>query len=371
MTKKPVTLITGYLGSGKTTLLNEILRQEKRHVALIVNDMGSINIDAAILKKNGSAVAQSEMFEMQNGCICCTLREEFIQQVEKISDNESIETVFVEASGISDPGAIAASFLAYEEDNPETNVYLSNIVTVVDADRIYREFMTDLSTYDEDDPNNLNSNDITTLIVDQIEFCNIIVLNKLDLLEEEEIQKVIKIIRVFQPSAKIIRTNQGQVDIEEIISTEKFNFDMVDSSSAIQKAINSLSDTNRGFTDEYGISSFSYEMKKPFDEEKFMAFINNDYPEELIRTKGYIWFKQKPADVVLFEQAGRNCSAMMVAYWVDALDEKTKKEVLENDDELRNSWDPEYGDRINQLVFIGKNYDKEKIVSRLEKCLAD
>ncbi len=371
MKKKPVTLITGYLGSGKTTLLNEILKQEKRHVALIVNDMGSINIDAEIIKKNGSAVAQSEMYEMQNGCICCTLRDEFLEQVEKISENNAIETVFVEASGISDPGAIAASFLAYEEDNPETNVYLSTIVTVVDADRLYREFMTDLENYDESDPNNLKSNDITTLIVDQIEFCNTIVLNKLDLLEEAQIEKVMAIIRDFQPKAKIIRTTQGQVDIDEITSTRKFNYDMVDSSSAIQKAINSLSDTNRGFTDEYGISSFSYECKRPFDEEKFMDFINDEYPASLIRTKGYIWFKERPEDVLLFEQAGRNTSVMAVAYWVAALDERTRKECLDNDEELRENWDPKYGDRINQIVCIGKNYDKDAIIARLEACLTD
>lgn len=370
MTKKPVTLITGYLGSGKTTLLNEILRQEKRRVALIVNDMGSINIDAAIIKKNGSAVAQSEMYEMQNGCICCTLREEFIKQVEKISDNDSIQTVFVEASGISDPGAIAASFLAYEEDQPDTNVYLSNIVTVVDADRIYREFMTDLQNYDEKDANNLSSNDITTLIVDQIEFCNTIVLNKLDLLTEEQVDDVIKIIRDFQPKAEIIKTSHGKVDIEKIVSEQKFNYEMVDSSSAIQKAINSLSDANRGFTDEYGISSFAYEYKAPFDEKKFMDFISQDFPKELIRAKGYIWFKDRPQDVLLFEQAGRNSSVMPVAYWVAALDKKTQKECLENDEELRNNWDSKYGDRINQIVFIGKNYNKAKIVSRLEQCLA-
>lgn len=368
--KKPVTLITGYLGSGKTTLLNEILRQEKRHVALIVNDMGSINIDAAIIKKNGSAVEQSQMYEMQNGCICCTLREEFIAQVEKISETDSIETVFVEASGISDPGAIAASFLAYEEDNPETNVYLSNIVTVVDADRIYREFLTDLQNYEERDQNNLASNDITTLIVDQIEFCNVIVLNKLDLLDEEKIEQVVGIIRDFQPKAKILRTVQGKVEIDEIVSTQKFDYDMVDSSSAIQKAINSLSDSQRGFTDEYGISSFSYEYRRPFDEKKFMHFISQEYPEELIRTKGYVWFKDRPADVLLFEQAGRNASVMAVSYWVAALDEETRKECLADDEELRKNWDAEYGDRLNQIVFIGKNYEKQKIISRLEQCLA-
>ncbi len=370
MNKKPVTLITGYLGSGKTTLLNELLRQEKRKVALIVNDMGSINIDAAIIKKNGSSVAQSEMYEMQNGCICCTLREEFIHQVEKISDNDAIETVFVEASGISDPGAIAASFLAFEEDNSDTNVYLSNIVTVVDADRIYREFLTDLQNYDEKDENDLTSNDVTTLIVDQIEFCNAIVLNKIDLLDEQQLAQVIAIIRDFQPKAEIITTTQGRVEIDRITSTQKFNYDMVDSSSAIQKAINSLSDENRGFTDEYGISSFAYEYRKPFDEEKFLNFINEDFPKELIRAKGYIWFKDRPRDVLLFEQAGRNMSVMAVAVWVAALNKESQKECLEEDEYLRDNWDPEYGDRRNQIVFIGKNYDRAKIISRLEQCLA-
>lgn len=371
MSKKPVTLITGYLGSGKTTLLNEILKQEKRQVALIVNDMGSINIDAAIIKKNGSVVEESQMYEMQNGCICCTLREEFVEQIEKISQNDNIDTVFVEASGISDPGAIAASILAYEEDNPDTNVYLSNIVTVVDADRIYREFMTDLQNYDEKDANNLSSNDITTLIVDQIEFCNTIVLNKLDLLNEEQIEQVIKIIRDFQPKAEIIKSIQSKVDIEKIISDQKFNYEMVDSSSAIQKAINSLSEKDRGFTDEYGISSFPYECRRPFDQKKFLDFINEDFPKEIIRAKGYIWVKDRPQDVLLFEQAGRNSSVMAVAYWIDALDENTKHECLEGDEELRNSWDAKYGDRINQVVFIGKNYDKDAIIGRLEECLAE
>ena len=147
MNKKPVVLITGYLGSGKTTLLNNLLRQETRRVALIVNDMGSINVDASILKKEGANVAECPMFELHNGCICCTLRDEFIKQIEKISAIDSVEVIFVEASGISDPGAVSASFLAYEEDNPDTNVYLTSVVTVVDADRIYREFLDDLKKH--------------------------------------------------------------------------------------------------------------------------------------------------------------------------------------------------------------------------------
>ena len=229
----------------------------------------------------------------------------------------------VETSGISDPGAIAVSFLAFEEDNPDTNVYLSTIVTVVDADRIYRKFMTDLQNYDEKDENGLASNDVTSLIVDQMEFCNTIVLNKVDLLDGEQLAQVIGLIRDFQPKAEIITTSQGKVEIDRITSTQKF-----------------------------------------------LDFINDDFPKELIRAKGYIWFKERPQDVLLFEQAGRNTSVMPVAYWVAALDEQTRKECLESDEDLRNSWDPEYGDRMNQIVFIGKDYDKEKIVSRLERCLA-
>ena len=372
MNKKPVTLITGYLGSGKTTLLNEILKQEERKVALIVNDMGSINVDAAILKKNGSKVEQSQMFEMQNGCICCTLRDEFIEQIEKISQDDSIETVFVEASGISDPGAIAASFLAYEEDTPDTNVYLSSIVTVVDADRIYSEFLGELKKYSEErsvDVNNLTDSDITTLIVDQIEFCNHIVLNKCDLLSEDKIEEVIKVIRDYQPKAPIIRSTNGKVDINKITDTAKFDYEMVDSSSAIQKAINSL-DGNKGCTDEYGISSFVYETKKPFDGHKFMKFIKENYPGNLIRAKGYIWFKEQDSDVLLFEQAGRNTNVMAVAYWVAALDKKTQKQCLDDDPELKANWDKQYGDRLNQVVFIGKGYDEKHIRSCLDGCLA-
>ena len=364
--KKPIILITGYLGSGKTTLLNNLLRQEKRQIALIVNDMGSINIDAEILKKQGSQVAQASMYELQNGCICCTLRDEFIQKMEEISKANTAEAVFVEASGISDPGAIAASFLAYEDDNPETNVYLSSIVTVVDADRIYREFLKDLSDYDESNP---DEQDITTLIVDQMEFCNHIVLNKCDLLTEEQLKAVENCIRDFQKKAPIVRSINGVVDPDSILSTERFDFESVDSSSAIQKAINSLNEENKGCVDEYGISSFVFEEKRPFNRKKFMDYLNNGYPNSLIRAKGYIWFSDADADVQLFEQAGRNSSVTEVSYWVDALVEEQKNAMLEQDEELKNNWDEEFGDRLNQIVFIGKSLDQNKIKSELAMLL--
>ncbi|MBQ9206963.1 MAG: GTP-binding protein [Treponema sp.] len=369
--KKPVVLITGYLGSGKTTLLNNLLKQETRRVALIVNDMGSINVDAEILKKEGANVAECPMYELQNGCICCTLRDEFIQQLEKISEIESVEVVFVEASGISDPGAVSASFLAYEDENPDTNVQLTSVVTVVDADRIYREFLSDLKKRKEDDKvdeNNLSEEEISTLIVDQIEFCNFIVLNKCDLLSDAQLSEVEDIVRQFQPKAPIFHSVNGSIALEKIMTSEPFDFEQIDSSSAIQKAINSLNGT-KGCTDEYGITSFVYEEKRPFNRERFTDFVNNHYPNSLIRAKGYIWFSDADQDVQLFEQAGRNSSVMEVSYWVDALVDEQKNEILASNPDMKENWDEEFGDRENQIVFIGKGYDQAEIKSALEKCL--
>ena len=371
--KKPVVLITGYLGSGKTTLLNNLLKQEKRRVALIVNDMGSINVDAEILKKEGANVAECPMYELQNGCICCTLRDEFIQQLEKISEIDSVEVVFVEASGISDPGAVSASFLAYEDENPDTNVQLTSVVTVVDADRIYREFLSDLADIknhkdDKVDENNLSNQEISTLIVDQIEFCNFIVLNKCDLLDEKQLAQVEAIVRDFQPKAPIFHSVNGSIELEKLMTAEPFDFEQIDSSSAIQKAINSLNGT-KGCTDEYGITSFVYEERRPFNREKFLNFVNENYPKSLIRAKGYIWFSDADQDVQLFEQAGRNSSVMEVSYWVDALVDEQKNEILANNPDMKENWDEEFGDRENQIVFIGKGYNQAEIKSALEKCL--
>lgn len=371
--KKPVVLITGYLGSGKTTLLNNLLKQETRRLALIVNDMGSINVDASILKKEGSNVAECPMFELQNGCICCTLRDEFIKKIEEISQIESVEVVFVEASGISDPGAISASFLAYEDDNPDTNVYLTSVITVVDADRIYREFLSDLKKVKEDkskvDQNNLTDEEISTLIVDQIEFCNCIILNKCDLLNESQLKEVESIVRDFQPKAPIYHTVNSSIELDKITTKEPFNFEQIDSSSAIQKAINSINQKTTGCVDEYGISSFVYEEKRPFNRKRFMDFVNNRYPSQLIRSKGYIWFSDADQDVQLFEQAGRNSSVMEVSYWIDALVEEQKQAYLDANPDVKEEWDEEFGDRENQIVFIGKGYNQAEIKAELEKCL--
>lgn len=362
--KIPVILITGYLGSGKTTLMQNLLKQEQRKIALIVNDMGSVNIDAALLNKNRDRISSVEMVELQNGCICCTLRDEFIAEIERISKLPDIEAVFVEASGISEPSNIAASFIIYEEDNPDTNVYLSSVVSVVDGDRIYREFLRELSM-----ENDTEEGDIINLIIDQIEFCNLVLLNKTDLLSDEQIKEVTKAIRDIQSEAEIIPCRNSEIDTDKILHGKEFNYHEVLASSSVQRALNTNEpDAKEACMDEYGITSFVYEEKRPFDRNKFMELVDQ-YPSELIRTKGYVWFADDDVHIQLFEQAGRNASVTELNEWLAACPQEELDTMFENFPDLRDDWDEQYGDRINQLVFIGKDYKKSDILVKLESCL--
>lgn len=362
--KIPVILITGYLGSGKTTLMQNLLKQESRKIALIVNDMGSINIDATLLNQNRERIAAVEMTELQNGCICCTLRDEFIAEIERLSKLPEIEAIFVEASGISEPSNIAASFVAYQEDHPNTRVYLSSIVSVIDTDRIYREFLCELSMKNDNE-----EGDIINLIIDQIEFCNLILLNKTDLLSEKALNEVKTAIREIQSDAEMIPCVNSMIDAEKILHGKVFDYDTVLASSSIQRALNCNEPTDKeACTDEYGITSFVFEEKHPFHREKFMNFVSS-YPKELIRTKGYIWFADDDVHIQLFEQAGRNASVTELNEWLAACPQDELDSIFENFPELKDDWDEIYGDRINQLVFIGKNYQKSDILKKLEDCL--
>ena len=365
--KIPVVLITGYLGSGKTTFLNEMLHQEKRKVALIVNDMGSINIDAKLLKSDTVAQKDTRLIEMSNGCICCTLRDEFMVEVERLSQHKDIEAVFVEASGISDPASIAEAFLAYEETNRHTRIYLSSIVTVVDADRIYREFLDDMKSIDQEQ-NAEEDPDIINLVMDQIEFCNIIVLNKCDLLNSDQLTEVKNTIRHFQPKAEIMQSIYGKINADRILQGQKFDYMKAMNSSTIQKALKKKAEGEE-CVEEYGITSFVYEEKRPFDREKFLDYLEQDYPDGIIRAKGYVWFSDDDVHVQLFEQAGRNASVNEYSNWVAAFDDKDKQEVFQYYPEVLEEWDEEYGDRMNQIVFIGRGYNKDEITEKLEKFL--
>lgn len=362
----PIVIITGYLGSGKTTLMQNILKQEKRKIALIVNDMGSINIDASILNKTGNRVAQIEMVEMQNGCICCTLRDEFMAEIERLSADKSIEAIFVEASGISEPSSIAGAFLNYEEMTEDTRVYLKSVVSVVDVDRIYREFLHSLT--DEEDA---EDGDVINLIMDQIEFCNLMILNKTDLLNSEQLAEVKEGLRELQQEAEMIECVNGNVNLEVLLNREDFDFDEVEAYSAVQRALNNCEhDDEKACVDEYGISSFVFEEKRPFNREAFNKLME-DYPDELIRTKGYIWFSDDWDHVQLFEQAGRNASITELSEWVSAWPKEELDKVVADFPDIKDDWDENYGDRCNQVVFIGKGYEKAQILKLLYKCVED
>ncbi|MCR5210057.1 MAG: GTP-binding protein [Lachnospiraceae bacterium] len=359
----PIVVITGYLGSGKTTLMQNILKQEKRRIALIVNDMGSINIDASLLNKSGNKLIQVEMIEMQNGCICCTLRDEFMEQIERLSQDKSIEAIFVEASGISEPSSIAGAFVNYEESTEDTRVYLKTVCSVVDVDRIYREFLHDLGSDDNED------GDIINLVIDQIEFCNLMILNKTDLLTEEQLDEVKAGLRNIQQEAEMITCTHGDVDLDVILNREDFDFEEVEAFSAVQKALNNCEhDDEKACVDEYGISSFVFEERRPFNRDAFNRLVE-EYPGELIRSKGYIWFSDDWKHVQLFEQAGRNASITELSEWVSAWPDKELEPVLADFPDLKDDWDETYGDRCNQLVFIGKGYEKTEIVKLLYDCI--
>jgi len=360
----PVILLTGYLGSGKTTVLNELLHQEKRKVALVVNDMGEVNVDAKLLKDSNAKNLDTKMVELSNGCICCTLRDEFMKEVEELADIKDIEAIFVEASGISDPASIAEAFLAYEEYNRHAGFYISSIVTVVDAYRIYNEFLGEIEEYEEDE----EDPDIINLVMDQIEFCNTIILNKCDLLDEEKLDRVQKAIKGIQPEANIIRSILGKVNADRIINGRKFDYEEAMNSSLIQKALK-RSEEGETCDDEFGITSFVYEQRRPFDRDLFMDFMESSFPREIIRSKGYIWFEDDPIHVQLVETAGRNASVTEFSNWIDAFDDTEKQEIFDNYPEVKEEWDETYGDRLNQIVFIGRNYNKKDIDTKLTKCL--
>ena len=367
--KIPIFVITGYLGSGKTTLLNELISQENKKIALIVNDMGSVNIDASLLKKGNVTKNDYKMVELQNGCICCTLREEFMKKIDNLCKDSDFDAIFVEASGISEPSSIAQGFITYEEINPNTNASLKAIISVVDASRIYNEFLSDLQGKLENEID--EEADIINLIIDQIEFCNKIILNKCDLLDEEQLLEVIKTIRQIQPEATIIKSIYGKIELNEIINDNKFDFEKVMNSSTINKALelNNSKNDDKVCYEEYGIHTFVYEEKRPFNRKRFIGFLENNYPKSLIRTKGHIWFSDDWIHVYLFEQAGLNATVDEWSNWVASFEAKEQKELQEEYPEILDDWDSEYGDRKNQIVFIGKDYSEEEIISALNSCI--
>jgi G3E family GTPase len=366
MSKTPVTIITGYLGSGKTTLMNELLKQNQdKQIALIVNDLGSVNVDSNLIK-NGNVIENKTLREMTGGCICCTLRDKFMSELQQVAVTGKFESILVEASGVSNPTGICQGFMIYEQQKRDMAFYLNNVVSVVDASRIFTEFLDDISKKGND----TEDSDIVNLVMDQIEFCNVLILNKCDLLTKEDLEKVRSVIKGLQPDAKLIETVQGKVDTADIFDSNVFDFYKVLSSSTYQKSLDRDQANEKKGMDDFGITSFVFAEKRPLNYKKFSKFLDN-YPKTLIRSKGYIWFSNKPKIMMLFEQAGKNLMLTGVSEWVATYSKKDREEIFRYYPDIKENWDEKYGDRKNELVLIGRDYNRDEIINNLKNCIDD
>jgi len=371
MKKGKVVIISGNKRAGKTTLINHVLNnQEGYKVAVIVNDIGEVNIDANLIGKGGYVQEEdSSLVPLQNGCICCTLKVDLMQQIADIISTKKFDYILIEASGVCEPLPIAQTITVLSEESAKYGLpeicRLDNVVTVVDSLRLRDEF----NCGDNLVKDNIDDEDIENLLIQQIEFCTKIILNKVDELSKEELDKVKAIIRRLQPKAEIIETNYSKVSVDKILNTNAFDFDEVSMSAAwIEELNKDEEEEEEGETEEYGIGTFVYTRRAPLDREEFDKFASA-FPENIIRCKGVIWFENEPETSYVFEQSGKQVQAYEAGQWVASFPEAQISMILKENPEIRNDWDEKYGDRIVKLVFIGPKMDKEKIISDLDKCL--
>lgn len=375
MTKKiPVTVLSGYLGSGKTTVLNHILQNKQNlRVAVIVNDMSEINIDAELVEKGGGiSRTEEKLVEMSNGCICCTLLEDLLVEVQHLVDIGDIDYIVIESTGIGEPIPVAQTFSYLDEESginlPEICT-LDTMVTVVDANRFWHDFQSGESLLDRKEAvGELDDRDVADLLIDQIEFCDVLILNKCDLVSAIELQKLEKIIRKLQPEAKIIRTINGKIDPKEIINTGKFDFERVANSAGWLKELQLGHENHTPETEEYGISSFTYTRKIPFHPVRFKEW-SEHMPLSIVRAKGLIWSAAHNEFAILFSQAGPSVNIEPISYWVAALSEQQQRQILLENPEMQDEWDVQFGDRMTKLVIIGNDLDKDRITKELDQCL--
>ncbi|MCM3387016.1 GTP-binding protein [Ureibacillus chungkukjangi] len=375
MAKKiPVTVLSGYLGSGKTTILNHILQnKEGLKVAVIVNDMSEINIDAELVK-NGGGLSRTEekLVEMSNGCICCTLREDLLIEVQQLVKVGDFDYIVIESTGIGEPIPVAQTFSYIDEDSginlPEL-CKLDTMVTVVDANRFWHDFQSGESLLDRKEAvGELDEREVADLLIDQIEFCDVLILNKCDLVSEEELKKLENILRKLQPDAKLIRSINGNIKPSEILNTGRFDFEKVANSAGWLKELQLGHENHTPETEEYGISSFTYTRKMPFNAVRFNEW-SEQMPLSILRAKGLIWSASHQDVAILFSQAGPSVKIEPISYWVAALPEYQQKQILENNPEIQREWELEFGDRMTKLVIIGTNLEKQEIIQELDRCL--
>ncbi len=372
----PVLLLTGYLGSGKTTLLNRILSNEKGiRFAVIVNDIGEVNIDADLIQQGGVVgEGDDSLVALQNGCICCTLKMDLVQQLSEIVAQNRFDYIVIEASGICEPAPIAQTISVYPQMYPEYAkngiAKLDAIVTVCDALRLRDEFAegTDLTK------GNLGEDDLASLVIQQVEFCNIILLNKADEVSADELVRIKAILRQIQPKAAIVSCNYGDVSIEKIINTHLFDFEKVATSArwieAVEGDEDDLENEEEGEALEYGIGTFVYTRRRPFMMTEFDQFIARKFPKSVIRCKGLCYFAEEKDMCYVFEQAGSQVSLRNAGQWYATMPKDELEEFKKNNPGAVKDWDPEYGDRMQKLVFIGQDMNRKEIEDLLDNCLA-
>lgn len=408
----PILLLTGYLGSGKTTLLNHILSNERGiKFAVIVNDIGEVNIDATLIQKGG-IVGQDDsgdLVALQNGCICCTLKMDLVKQLQDIVATRKFDYIVIEASGVCEPAPIAQTIDAMRQMDDYSTVfgikppYLDCIVTVVDALRMKSEFSCGNSLTKHD----IDEDDIENLVIQQIEFCNIILLNKISEVTPEEAGLIKSIIRTLQPKARIIECDYADVPLEDIINTRLFDFESVATSATwvheIEKPLDDDDDDDddeheshhhhhdehhhdehhhhgdshhhhhhhdgEGEAEEYGIGTFVYFRRRPFNFDKFDRYVNMNWPANVIRTKGVLYFSHNRDMSILFEQAGVQKKITEAGLWYATAPEEELRQLMQYEPGLARDWDDVYGDRMIKLVFIGQHLDRDAIASALDACL--
>lgn len=398
----PVLLLTGYLGSGKTTLLNRILSNEKGiRFAVIVNDIGEVNIDAELIQKGGVVSQQDEsLIALQNGCICCSLKMDLIQQLHDLisqrqgqSQQPAFDYIVIEASGICEPAPIAQTILSYPQMVPQFAKdgipALDCICSVVDAMRVRDEFMDMLTPSPMPTPSPTPSDDLASLVTEQIEFCNVILLNKVDEVNAEDLEHIRAIIRAIQPKAEIIECNYCDVPLERLLNTKSFNFEAVATSATWIHEVESPHhdhddddeddeehehhhhehEHGHSHMEEFGISTFVYYARRPFDLGLFDEFVAAHWPKSVIRCKGMCYFEEEYDMCYLFEQSGRQFNLRQAGQWYATMPEDELEAMKQSDATLRADWDPQYGDRMQKLVFIGQNMDRKAITDALDYCL--